>query len=135
MLKVFKTVLRRIITFMRDELIWYGKKLNSFMICTLYLIFSRQLKEGGLSWSLHVACMSKQTHGKIKVWMEGCNIKVGLKEVCCENVNRIEIVVGIEVLMAAGMKMAVFWVVAPCNLVEVYQCFRGTCCLHHQGDE
>jgi hypothetical protein len=32
------------------------------------------------------------------------------------------------------MKMAVFWVVAPCSLVEVHQCFRGPCCLHHQGD-
>jgi hypothetical protein len=32
------------------------------------------------------------------------------------------------------MKMAVFWVVAPCSLVEVYQRFRGPCCLHHQGD-
>jgi hypothetical protein len=30
------------------------------------------------------------------------------------------------------LKMAVFWVVAPCSLVEVYH-FRGTCCLHHQG--
>jgi hypothetical protein len=29
--------------------------------------------------------------------------------------------------------MAVFWDVAPCGLVEVYQRFRGTCCLHHQG--
>jgi hypothetical protein len=29
--------------------------------------------------------------------------------------------------------MAVFWVVAPCNLVEVYQRFGGTCCLHHQS--
>jgi hypothetical protein len=33
------------------------------------------------------------------------------------------------------MKMAVFWVVVPCSLVEVYQHFRGACCLHHQGDE
>jgi hypothetical protein len=32
------------------------------------------------------------------------------------------------------MKMAVFWVVAPCSLVDVYQRFRGPCCLHHQGD-
>jgi hypothetical protein len=32
-------------------------------------------------------------------------------------------------------KMAVFWVVAPCCLVEVYQRFRGPCCLHHQGDD
>jgi hypothetical protein len=32
------------------------------------------------------------------------------------------------------MKMAVFWVVAPCSLVEVYQRYRGPCWLHHQGD-
>jgi hypothetical protein len=30
--------------------------------------------------------------------------------------------------------MAVFWVVVPCSLVEVYQRFTGPCCLHHQGD-
>jgi hypothetical protein len=29
--------------------------------------------------------------------------------------------------------MAVFWVVAPCSLVEVYQRFRGPC-LRHQVD-
>jgi hypothetical protein len=39
-----------------------------------------------------------------------------------------------EVLMAVT-KMAVFWVVAPCSLVDVYQHFRGPCCLHHQCDE
>jgi hypothetical protein len=33
------------------------------------------------------------------------------------------------------LKMAVFWVVASCSLVDVYQRFRGPCCLHHQGDE
>jgi hypothetical protein len=32
------------------------------------------------------------------------------------------------------MKIAVFWVVAPCSQVEVYQRFRGPCCLHHQGE-
>jgi hypothetical protein len=31
------------------------------------------------------------------------------------------------------MKMAVFWVVAPCSLVEVYQRFRGPYCLHRKG--
>jgi hypothetical protein len=41
--------------------------------------------------------------------------------------------VGFEVLTAASMKMAVLWVVAPCSLVDVYQHFRGPCCLHHQG--
>jgi hypothetical protein len=25
--------------------------------------------------------------------------------------------------------MAVFWVVAPCSLIEVFQRFRGPCCL------
>jgi hypothetical protein len=29
------------------------------------------------------------------------------------------------------IKMAVFWVAAPCSLVEVYQRFKGACCLHH----
>jgi hypothetical protein len=43
-------------------------------------------------------------------------------------------VVGFEVLTAVSTKMAVFWVVAPCSLVEVYQRFRGPWCLHHQGD-
>jgi hypothetical protein len=33
------------------------------------------------------------------------------------------------------LKIAVFWVVAPCSLVEVYQRFRGPSCLHHQGDD
>jgi hypothetical protein len=42
-------------------------------------------------------------------------------------------VVGFEVLTAASTKMAAFWVVAPCSLVEVYQRFRGPCCFHHQG--
>jgi hypothetical protein len=31
-------------------------------------------------------------------------------------------------------KMAVFWIVAPCSLVEVHQRFRGPCYLHHQVD-
>jgi hypothetical protein len=39
-----------------------------------------------------------------------------------------------EVLTAVSMKIAVFWVVATGSLVEVYQRFRGPCCLHHQGD-
>jgi hypothetical protein len=32
-------------------------------------------------------------------------------------------------------KMAVFWVVASCRLVRVYQCFSGLYCFHHQDDE
>jgi hypothetical protein len=41
----------------------------------------------------------------------------------------------LEVFMAVTMMMAVFWVVAPCRLVWVYQRFRGLYCLHHQGEE
>jgi hypothetical protein len=37
--------------------------------------------------------------------------------------------------MAASMTMAVFWVVAPFILVQVYRRFRGARCLHHQGDD
>jgi hypothetical protein len=33
--------------------------------------------------------------------------------------------IGFAVLTAVSTKMAVFWVVAPCSLVEVYQRFRG----------
>jgi hypothetical protein len=32
-------------------------------------------------------------------------------------------------------KKTVFWVVAPCSLVEIHQSFRGARCLHHHGDE
>jgi hypothetical protein len=31
------------------------------------------------------------------------------------------------------MKMAVLRLVAPCSLVDVYQLFKGDCCLNHQG--
>jgi hypothetical protein len=39
----------------------------------------------------------------------------------------------VEVLTAAGIKMDVFWVVAPCSLTEVYRRFRGAFCLHYPG--
>jgi hypothetical protein len=42
---------------------------------------------------------------------------------------------GFEVLKAVNTKMAVFWVIVPCSLVEVYQRFRCPCCLYHQGVE
>jgi hypothetical protein len=38
--------------------------------------------------------------------------------------SMLKYVVGFEVLTAVSMKMAVFWVVAQCSLVEVYQHFR-----------
>jgi hypothetical protein len=33
-----------------------------------------------------------------------------------------------------GMKLAVFWVVVLCSLVEVYRRFRGAYCLHRPDD-
>jgi hypothetical protein len=52
-----------------------------------------------------------------------------MRKVMTKNMNIVEF----EVLTAASTKIAVFWVVAPCSLVEVHRRFRGTCCLHHQG--
>jgi hypothetical protein len=43
--------------------------------------------------------------------------------------------VGFEVLTAASMKIDVFWVVTSCNLVKVYQRFRGACCFYHRPDK
>jgi hypothetical protein len=48
--------------------------------------------------------------------------------------NLIMFLVKFEVLMAASMKMAVSWIVAPRSLVEVYWRFRGACYLHHRRD-
>jgi hypothetical protein len=49
----------------------------------------------------------------------------------CEifNVLQEDCSVGFEVLTVVSIKMAVFWVVAPCSLVEVFRCFRGACCI------
>jgi hypothetical protein len=40
-----------------------------------------------------------------------------------------------QVVTATSMKMAVFWDVAPCSLIDTDRHFRGAYCLHHQGDE
>jgi hypothetical protein len=38
-------------------------------------------------------------------------------------------------VIVCSMKMTAFWDVAPCSIAEVYRCFIGAYCLHHQGDE
>jgi hypothetical protein len=35
-----------------------------------------------------------------------------------------------QVLTAKRMKMTVFWVLAPCSLIEIDRRFRGAYCLH-----
>jgi hypothetical protein len=37
------------------------------------------------------------------------------------------------VQITADLKMAAFWDVAPCNLVDTNRRFRGAYCLHHHG--
>jgi hypothetical protein len=39
------------------------------------------------------------------------------------------------VLRLCILEMTVFWVVAPCSLVEVYRRLRGACCLHYRFDD
>jgi hypothetical protein len=52
-------------------------------------------------------------------------------EVSCKDLFQF---VRFEVNIAVSMKMAVFWVVVPRSLADVYQCFRGACCRHHEDD-
>jgi hypothetical protein len=40
-----------------------------------------------------------------------------------------------QVLTAASMQMAAFWVVSPCSLVEDYWHLKGASCLHHQSND
>jgi hypothetical protein len=35
--------------------------------------------------------------------------------------------------MEASAKIAAFWGIVTCSLIEVNQQFRCVCCLHHQG--
>lgn len=57
---------------------------------------------------------------------------------CQENVKfhvrrifrRFSYIVNIQVLTVAGIKMAVFWVAAPCSLLETVRRFRGAYCLY-----
>jgi hypothetical protein len=49
--------------------------------------------------------------------------------------TKIGCIVGFEVLTAVSTNISVFWVVAPCSLAEVYQRYRGPCCLHHPADD
>jgi hypothetical protein len=78
-------------------------------------------------------CLSLIPHVSFENY-ERILIKYGI-EVYIKSCRDKFILVGFEVLTAVSTKMVVFWVVAPCSLVEIYQRFRCPCCLHHQGDE
>jgi hypothetical protein len=38
-----------------------------------------------------------------------------------------------HIIKQKKIRMAAYWIVAPCSLAECYHRFRGPCCLHHQG--
>jgi hypothetical protein len=38
-----------------------------------------------------------------------------------------------EMITTVLMKGSILWDITPCSLLKVNQCFRGTCCLHFQG--
>jgi hypothetical protein len=63
----------------------------------------------------------------ISMYLDMCNLK--------SRRLRHEKDVVFQVLTATSMKMAVFWDVVPCSLVDVYRCFRGTYCLHQCPDD
>jgi hypothetical protein len=55
----------------------------------------------------------------------------GYEQWTWKNFNVIEL----EVLIWVALKIAVFSKVRPCSVVEVYQHFSGTYCLHLQGQK
>jgi hypothetical protein len=48
--------------------------------------------------------------------------------------NILKYIVGFEVFTAVSIKMVVFWVVAPCSLVEIYQNFYQTTWCYNPED-
>jgi hypothetical protein len=42
----------------------------------------------------------------------------------------ISVYVCVQVLMAVSVQIAAFWCVMPCDIVNAYQCFAGTRCVH-----
>jgi hypothetical protein len=51
------------------------------------------------------------------------------------DILHMHLVVRFQSFTAANMKMSVFWGVAPCDLVQIYRRFRGSCCLQYQDDD
>jgi len=48
--------------------------------------------------------------------------------------NSLVLDVRFEVFMVVKIQVEVFWVVTLCSIVVGYQCFRGPCCFHLQGE-
>jgi hypothetical protein len=67
----------------------------------------------------HVSLTMVSAYCSCSFYLVWCNFKALHSQICISQV-------GFEVLTAVSMKIAVFWVVAPCSLVEVYQRFRDS---------
>jgi hypothetical protein len=68
--------------------------------------------------------------GVVSVYSSVCSPALFISEAT----ERVSLMVKLQVLTAASMKMTVLWDVVPCSLVEVYRRFGGAYCLHHQGE-
>jgi hypothetical protein len=66
-----------------------------------------------------INCSNDSRHVRDGIWVLSQTVSAS-KATTLTLATILFILVGFEVLMAASMKMAVFWVVAPCSLVEVY---------------
>lgn len=53
--------------------------------------------------------------------------------ISCSAYSYYQIIGSIPLRSSFTLMTVVLWVVAPCDLVEVYQLFRRPCCLQHQG--
>jgi hypothetical protein len=143
-----------------DGILWFKSRINTFALLLLWDQPSVGSEMNPLNWAqrlLYFAARSGLSHtswgGDRWVWSSGrmmisggkpknsektCSSAISylysnsVKCVLLKTVHRIITLFVLEFIHR--LKMAVFWVVAPCSLVEVYQRFRGPCCLHHQGD-
>lgn len=68
----------------------------------------------------------------INIWKNNKILQVNIHSTYTEGLNMelLKHLKEINILL-----MAVFWVLAPCNLVEICLCFKGPCCLHQQSNE
>jgi hypothetical protein len=75
--------------------------------------------------SLVAKSWEKRPFGRLRLW----GLRLGWEDNIKTNFTQ----VGFEVIAVVGAQIVVFWVVAPCCLVFVWQHFRGICCFHLQG--
>lgn len=71
-------------------------------------------------WSIHMTHHQQSSISKENIRKKGTRVKI-----CVDTVTSLE----------SLLKTIIFWVVVRCSLVEVYQCLRGACCLHHHGPD